>query len=115
VIVDLVGAPYLELNLNALAPKGRIVLVGTTAGSRAMLDFSVVMQKRATIVGTVLRARSTEEKASAVSRFAEQVVPLLASGDVKPVIDRVYKLHDVRKAHERMESNESFGKIILLM
>ena len=115
VIGALVGAPYLEANLDALAPKGRIVLVGTTAGSRATLDFSVVMQKRATIVGTVLRARSTEEKASAVSLFAEQVVPLLVSGDVKPVIDRVYKLHDVREAHERMESNKSFGKIILLM
>jgi len=115
VIVDLVGAPYLEANLNALAEKGRIVLVGTTGGARAMLDFSAVMQKRATIVGTVLRARSTEEKATAVRLFAEQVVPLLVSGEVKPVIDRVYKLDEVREAHARMESNESFGKLVLLM
>jgi NADPH:quinone reductase-like Zn-dependent oxidoreductase len=114
VIVDLVGAPYLEANLDALAPKGRIVLVGTTAGARATLDISTVMQKRATIVGTVLRARSNEEKAAAVRLFAEQVVPLIASGKVKPVLDRVYKLEEVQQAHERMESNESFGKIVLM-
>jgi NADPH2:quinone reductase len=114
-ILDLVGAPYLEANLGALAQKGRIVLVGTTAGSRATLDFSAVLQKRATIVGTVLRTRSNEEKATAVRLFTEQVVPLLASAEVKPVIDRVYKLDKVREAHARMESNESFGKLVLLM
>jgi NADPH2:quinone reductase len=115
VIIDLVGAAYLEANLNALALKGRMVLVGTTSGARATLDFATVMRKRLTIVGTVLRARSAEEKATATRLFAEQVVPLLATGVVKPVIDSVYKLNEVREAHARMESNESFGKIVLLM
>lgn len=115
VIIDLVGAAYLEANLDALAPKGRMVLVGTTSGAKATLDFATVMRKRLTIVGTVLRARSAEEKATATRLFAEQVVPLLATGGVKPVIDRVYKLEEVREAHARMESNESFGKIVLLM
>lgn len=115
VIIDLAGANYLEANLDALAAKGRLVLVGTTAGARAMLDFSAVMRKRLTIVGTVLRARSSEEKATATRLFADQVVPLLADGTIKPVVDRVYKLKDVREAHQRMEANENFGKIVLMM
>jgi NADPH:quinone reductase-like Zn-dependent oxidoreductase len=80
-----------------------------------MLDFSIVMRKRLTIVGTVLRGRSTEEKAMATRLFAEQVLPLLAAETVKPVIDRVYKMEEIRAAHARMESNDSFGKIVLLM
>ena len=115
VIIDLVRAKYLEANLTALAAKGRLVLVGTTAGARAMLDFSTVMRKRLTIVGTVLRARSAEEKARATRLFAEQVVPLLADGTITPVVDRVYKLEEIREAHARMESNASFGKIVLLI
>jgi putative PIG3 family NAD(P)H quinone oxidoreductase len=115
VIVDLVGAPYLEANLDALASKGRMVLVGHTAGSKATLDFAMVMKKRLTVIGTVLRARSAEEKATATRLFAEQVVPLLADGTIRPVIDRVYQLEEVRDAHARMESNESFGKIVLLI
>jgi NADPH:quinone reductase-like Zn-dependent oxidoreductase len=113
VIIDLVGANYLEANLRALGTKGRLVLVSTTAGAQAMLDFSIVMHKRLTIFGTVLRARSNEEKATATRLFAEQVVPLLADGRVRPVIDRVYKLEEIRAAHARMESNDSFGKIVL--
>jgi NADPH2:quinone reductase len=115
VIIDLVGAAYLEANLNALARHGRLVLVGTTAGTKATLDFSLAMGKRLTIVGTMLRARSLEEKATATRLFAEQVVPLLAAGMVRPVIDRVYKLEEIREAHRRMEAHESFGKIVLLM
>jgi putative PIG3 family NAD(P)H quinone oxidoreductase len=115
VIIDLVGARYLEANLKALAAKGRLVLVSTSAGTQSMLDFSSVMRKRLTIVGTVLRTRSNEEKATATRLFAEQVVPLLADGKIKPVIDRVYKMDEVHEAHARMESNESFGKIVLLI
>jgi NADPH2:quinone reductase len=115
VIIDLVGAKYLDANLKALAARGRMVLVGTTAGTQSMLDFLSVMSKRLTIVGTMLRGRSTEEKATATRLFAEQVVPLLAAGTIKPVVDRVYKLEEIREAHARMESNESFGKIVLLI
>src|SRR5688572_18237717 len=115
VVLELVGAPYLEANLQALAQKGRIVLVGMTGGSLAKLDLLAVMQKRATLVGTVLRARSDEEKGLAVSLFAKQVVPLLKSGEVVPVIDSVYKLADVCEAHRRMEANENFGKIVLVI
>jgi putative PIG3 family NAD(P)H quinone oxidoreductase len=115
VIIDLVGAIYLEANLKALATLGRMVLVGTTSGAKATLDFGWMLRKRATIVGTVLRTRSKEEKATATRLFANHVVPLLADGTVRPVIDRIYRLDEVREAHARMESNESFGKIVLMI
>ena len=115
VILDLVGAAYLEANLAALAPKGRMMLVGTTSGAKATLDFSTVMSKRFKVTGTVLRARTADEKAAVTGVFANQVVPLLARGVVRPVIDSIYKLAEVREAHRRLESNESFGKIVLLI
>jgi putative PIG3 family NAD(P)H quinone oxidoreductase len=115
VILDLVGGAYLAANIEALAARGRLMLVGTTAGSSGQLELGVLMNKRARLIGTVLRARSLEEKARATRRFAAQVVPLLASGRLRPVIDRVFPLTEVRAAHERLESNESFGKIVLLM
>jgi NADPH2:quinone reductase len=115
VIIDLVGGAYLEANLKALASYGRLVLVGTTAGAKASLDISLAMGKRLTITGTMLRGRSLEEKATATRLFSEQVVPLLAAGTVRPVIDRVYKMEEIREAHARMEANESFGKIVLMM
>jgi putative PIG3 family NAD(P)H quinone oxidoreductase len=115
VILDLVGAAYLEANLKSMASRGRMILVGTTSGSKATLDFGAVMSKRMKIEGTVLRARSVEEKATATRLFARHVVPLLADGTVKPVIDKTYALEEIREAHLRMESNESFGKIVIVV
>ena len=115
VFLDLVGAAYFEASLKSMAYRGRMILVGTTSGSKATLDYGLVMLKRLTVKGTVLRARSLEEKATATRLFAKHVVPLLASGAVRPVIDCMYRLDEVRQAHERMESNESFGKIVLVV
>ena len=115
VVLDLVGSAYLQANLQSLAIKGRLIFVGTTSGSKAEIDYGIVMSKRLKIMGTSLRTRSTEEKATATRLFAQQVVPLLATGQVRPVIDRVFKMEDVRAAHERIESNESFGKVVLMM
>jgi len=115
VVLDLVGAAYLKANLAALATKGRLILVGTTSGSKAEIDFSIAMHKRLRIMGTALRIRSLEEKATATRLFAEQVVPLLRSGAVRPVIDKVFQMEEVRAAHERIESNESFGKVVLMI
>jgi len=114
VILDLVGAAYLEANLQALAQRGRMILVGTTAGSKALLDFGLVMSKRLQLIGTVLRARSAEEKAMATRLFATQVVPLLADGTIEPVIDSTFPVAQIREAHLRLESNQTFGKIVLL-
>src|SRR5437763_2598618 len=115
VVLDLVGASYLAANLDALASRGRLLLVGTMGGSLAPLNFGLVMGKRLQLIGTVLRARSAEEKARATRLFAAHVGPLLARRVVRPVIDRTYALDDVRAAHERLESNESFGKVVLLI
>jgi NADPH:quinone reductase-like Zn-dependent oxidoreductase len=73
------------------------------------------MHKRLRLIGTALRIRSLEEKATATRLFTEEVVPLFASGVVRPVIDKVFPMEEVRAAHERIESNESFGKVVLLI
>ena len=115
VVLDLVGAAYLDANLDALAPRGRMMLVGTLGGAAAPLDFRKVMGKRLRITGTMLRARTNEEKAAAVRRFAAEVVPLLARGHVRPALDSTFPLAGVRAAHERLESNETFGKVVLVV
>ncbi|MDT7807158.1 MAG: NADPH:quinone reductase [Acidobacteriota bacterium] len=113
VLLDLVGASYLDANLDALAARGRMLMVGTLGGATAALDLQQVMGKRLRITGTVLRARSVEEKAAAVRRFGAQVVPLLARGSVRPVLDSALALKDVSVAYARLESNETFGKVVL--
>jgi putative PIG3 family NAD(P)H quinone oxidoreductase len=115
VVLDLVGAAYLRANLDALASRGRLIFVSTASGAKAEMDLAIAMRKRLRIMGTSLRTRSAEEKATATRLFAEQVSPLLASGAVKPVIDSVFSMNEVRAAHERLESNETFGKVILTL
>jgi NADPH:quinone reductase len=112
-ILDLVGGSYLSTNLNLLRPKGRLMFVGTLSGSKSELDFGIVIRKRLTLMGTALRSRSSEEKALATNEFARHVIPLLESGTVRPVIDSLFPVEEVRSAHERLESNQTFGKVIL--
>jgi NADPH:quinone reductase len=112
-ILDFVGAPYAAENLASLAPGGRIVVIGTMAGPKATVDLGLLMRARGAIVGTVLRPRPLEEKIAATQAFARDVLPLVASGRVKPVVDEVLPAERAREAHERMERNESFGKIVL--
>ena len=71
------------------------------------------MVKRAKLIGTVLRPRPTEEKALATKKFIEEVIPLLESGAIKPIVDKVFKLEEIRVAHKFLESNQSFGKVVL--
>jgi len=113
VILDLVGGRYFEENLKSLSLKGRLMLVGLTAGSNAEFDLGLALRKRLKITGTVLRARSFEEKAEVTRVFASEVVPLLAGGAVRPNIDRIFHFTEVREAHEYLESNESLGKVVL--
>ena len=115
VILDLVGSAYLEANLEAMAVHGRLLLVGTLGGASAPLNFRHVMGKRLRVIGTVLRARSVEEKSAAVRRFAAEVVPLFARGRLRPVVDQTFDLRDADAAYARLESNETFGKVILKM
>ncbi len=113
VIIDLLGGMALERNLAALAPKGRLVLVGLLGGSQAPLDLNLMLRKRLTIVGTTLRARPLDEKIAATQRFASQVVPWLERSLVRPIVDSVFPFDEVRPALGRLESNEVYGKIVL--
>ncbi len=113
VILDLVGGGYFGQNMASLATRGRLVLVGLTAGRTAEADLGTVLQKRAHILGTVLRPRSIAEKAEATRAFARDVLPLLADGRVRPNLDRTFALTDVREAYSYLGSNKSFGKVVL--
>ena len=113
VVLELVGGAYIEEDIACVAPRGRIVLVGLMAGTRADVDLAGVLRKRVTIVGTVLRSRPLEEKIAATQLFARHVVPLFASGALKPVVDRVMPLDLAAKAHAQLAANEGFGKIVL--
>jgi len=113
IILDLVGGNYFAANLEALALRGRLICIGTTAGTKSEIDLGLLLRKRATIIGTMLRGRSIEEKAEATRLFASSVLPLVSRGAIRPVIDRVYPANEIRDAHERMESNASVGKIVL--
>jgi NADPH2:quinone reductase len=113
VVLDLVGGPYLPASIDVAAPLGRIILIGLLAGRSASINLGAVLSKRLTIRGTVLRARPAAEKAAATEAFVRDVLPLFTKGAIKPVIDRVFPLDAIRDAHVRMESNESFGKIVL--
>ncbi len=114
VILDLVGGAYAGASANLLALKGRLTLVGTVAGGSSEFKLPVLLSKRAKVMGTVLRARPLEEKILATQAFAREVVPLLADGTVKPVIDREFPMTAISDAHEYLESNDSFGKVVLL-
>jgi putative PIG3 family NAD(P)H quinone oxidoreductase len=113
VILDLVGGAYFPSNLEALGSRGRMICLATTAGPKAEIDLRRLMQKRATIIGSVLRARSVDEKADATRRFAAEVLPLVSRGEVKPVIEMVYSAEEIRAAHKHLESETTFGKIVL--
>ncbi len=112
-VLDFVGAAYARENLAALAPRGVLVVVGTMGGAEAATDLRVLMQRRASVVGTTLRMRPLDEKIAATQAFARDVLPLVAAGRVRPVVDEVLPAERAREAHERMERNESFGKLVL--
>jgi NADPH:quinone reductase len=113
VILDFVGGAYAAENVASLAPGGRIVVIGTMGGPKVQLDLGLLMRARGSIVGTVLRPRPLEEKIAATQAFGRDVLPLIAAGKVKPVVDAVLPAARAREAHERMEKNDSFGKIVL--
>lgn len=113
VILDLAGAGYFEQNLESLAMRGRLMLVGLSAGAKTELDLGVALRKRLQIIGTTLRGRSLEEKAEATQRFVDEVIPFINEDRIRPNVDRIFPFDDVRAAHEYLESNASFGKVVL--
>ncbi len=113
VILDVVGASYLSDNLRSLSPKGRMIVVGLMGGSKAEIDLGMLLRGRLQVRGTTLRARSLEEKAAAVRAFEKMVLPHLASGRIRTVVDRVFPFEEAAEAHRYMEANANFGKIVL--
>ncbi|HYB87421.1 MAG TPA: zinc-binding dehydrogenase [Streptosporangiaceae bacterium] len=113
VVLELIGAPNLDFDFSALALKGRIVIVGTSAGQEGGISLRMLMGKRASLRGTMLRARPVEEKAAAVQAFARSVVPLLAAGRALPHIDRVFPAAEAAAAFDYLVKPGKSGKVLL--
>jgi NADPH2:quinone reductase len=113
VVLDLLGGSYTAASVSAMAPRGRLILIGTLAGPRTDLPLHPVLRGRLTIKGTVLRARSLEEKIAATRAFEQEVVPMLERGTLKSVVDSTFPLDEAGAAHERMASNATVGKVVL--
>jgi NADPH:quinone reductase-like Zn-dependent oxidoreductase len=113
VTMDLVGGPYLDASIRASAPLARIMLIGTVAGRNSTISTGMILGKRLTIRGTVLRARSLDEKRAVTAAFVRDVLPLLEEKTVAPMVDRVYPLDEIREAHAHLSSNGTFGKVVL--
>jgi NADPH:quinone reductase-like Zn-dependent oxidoreductase len=113
VILELVGAPHFPGNLKALALKGRIAVIGTGAGAEATLPLLGLMVKRGAVYGSVLRARSLEDKALAIRAFEREVVPQLDSGRIRPVVDSVFPAEEVTAAFDRMDGPGKLGRVLI--
>ena len=112
-VVDLVGGDYLRDNVRLLAPRGRLLIVGLTAGTRSELDLGVVLRKRLKLIGTALRSRPLEEKAALAREFSQRVIPFFESRQLRPVIERIVPFERIADAHAEMASNTTFGKLVL--
>jgi putative PIG3 family NAD(P)H quinone oxidoreductase len=113
VVLDTIGAKYLDRNLDVLATNGRIANIGLQGGTRAELDLGKLMARRGAVLSTTLRARPPEEKAAVVASTREHVWPQLESGRVRPVVDRVLPMADAAEAHRVVEASSHVGKVLL--
>jgi putative PIG3 family NAD(P)H quinone oxidoreductase len=113
VILDTIGAKYLEENVKAVATGGRIITIGLLGGAKGTLPLGALLAKRAHLTGSVLRSRPLEEKATLAQAFRRDVLPLFEAGRLKPIVDAVLPMSDIGDAHRRLESNETFGKLVM--
>ncbi len=113
VILDNMGASYLSRNVDALAPEGRLVIIGMQGGTRAELNLGKLLTKRVAVIGSTLRSRPVEEKAAICSAVVEHVWPLLADGSIRPVVHATFPLERAAEAHQLMEDGGHSGKILL--
>jgi NADPH:quinone reductase-like Zn-dependent oxidoreductase len=114
VILDHLGAKYLQRNVNALAVNGRLAIIGMMGGATAEINLATLLGKRGAIIATTLRSRPVEEKSAICASTKEHVWPLIAAGQVRPIIHRVFPMSEWEAAHELMRSNEHIGKILLV-
>ncbi|MDP9882679.1 NADPH2:quinone reductase [Sinomonas atrocyanea] len=115
VILDVVGAKYLERNVEALAPYGRLVVIGLQGGAKAELNLGTLLSKRAAVIATALRPRPVAEKGAIMAAVKDHVWPLVTDGRIKPLVDKAFPLAQVSAAHEYFDSGEHVGKILLTM
>jgi putative PIG3 family NAD(P)H quinone oxidoreductase len=113
VVLELAGGAYVAEDLRCIAPRGRIVVIGLVAGPQTEISLATLLQKRATLIGTTLRARPLEEKIVTARMLERELAPLFDEKKLAPVIDRVLPLARAAEAHAAMQSNETFGKIVL--
>lgn len=113
VVLDSIGGPYLEANLKSLAMDGRLVVIGLMGGAKAELPMGLLLSRRLHVIGSTLRARSALEKAGLVSSLMVRFRDQLASGEIRPIVDRVLPLEQAAEAHRVMKASEHFGKILL--
>ena len=113
VVLDFIGAPYLQRNLSILKTKGRLLQVGLIGGATAEIDLGTLMRNRLKIIGSVMRPQSIDEKIAITQRFVDRWLTEFQRGVLQPVIDSVFPLAEVQQAHTYMEENRNFGKIIL--
>ncbi|MEX0659631.1 MAG: NAD(P)H-quinone oxidoreductase [Egibacteraceae bacterium] len=113
VVLDIMGAAYLERNLACLAVEGRLVVIGLMGGTRAEVDLGPMLTRRLSVAASTLRARTTPEKAAVAERLRREVWPGFADGTLRPVIDRVLPLDQAAEAHRVMQAGEHVGKIVL--
>ena len=115
VILDVMGAKYLQRNIDALAVAGRLVIIGLQGGTRAEIDLNALMLKRCAVMGTTLRGRPEEEKSAIMAAVGEYVWPMIKDGSVKPLVDRTFPLAEAAAAHEYFDSGQHTGKILLTL
>lgn len=114
VVLDFMGASYMAQNLEVLGAWGRMIFLATLGGAQANVNLGLVMAKRILIRGTTMRTRTLEEKLAVTRRFAMQVLPLLANGKVKPIIEQTYPMSEIAEAHRVMGENKNFGKLVVV-
>ncbi len=113
VVLDSIGAPYLERNLASLAVGGRLALIGLMGGAKAEINLGLLLLRRLQLIGSTLRARPAVEKAGIAAGFEARFGPALAAGEIRPIVDRVLPLARAAEAHRLVEASEHFGKVVL--
>ncbi|MFK8911866.1 NAD(P)H-quinone oxidoreductase [Streptomyces sp. YS-3] len=115
VILDIIGAKYLDRNVRALAVNGRLAVIGMQGGVKGELNLGALMAKRAAVTATTLRGRPAEEKAAIVAAVREHVWPLIPAGQVRPVVDRTVRMADAAEGHRVLEASGHVGKVLLVV
>jgi NADPH:quinone reductase-like Zn-dependent oxidoreductase len=118
VVLDVLGGPAFADNLAVLAPRGRLILLGSLAGGRTTADLGPIMRKRLEVIGTMMRTRGLDERIPLVRAFAERMLPLFDhriehASPLRPVLERTYPMAELAEAHRALESNETFGKVVV--